>query len=115
MRPWDALVDAATVVWLSAFTVGMMYEKYSGVTDTINLSLLPVFVADLYVGYRRMGNFRKFLRDGWLDVLAVIPFLRVLRVIRAARILRLARARRVEKALKALKKAQRLAQRRTVK
>ncbi len=112
MRPWDALVDAATVVWLSAFTVGMMYEKYSGVTDTINLSLLPVFVADLYVGYTRVGNLRKFLRDGWLDVLAVIPFLRV---IRAARILRLARARRVEKALKALKKAQRLAQRRTVK
>ena len=112
MRPWDALVDAATVVWLSAFTVGMMYEKYSGVTDTINLSLLPVFVADLYVGYRRMGNFRKFLRERWLDVLAVIPFLMV---IRAARILRLARARRVEKALKALKKAQRLAQRRTVK
>ncbi len=112
MRPWDALVDAVTVVWLSAFTVGMMYEKYSGVTDTINLSLLPVFVADLYVGYTRVGNLRKFLRERWLDVLAVIPFLRV---IRAARILRLARARRVEKALKALKKAQRLAQRRTVK
>ena len=81
-------------------------------TDTINLSLLPVFVADLYVGYTRVGNLRKFLRERWLDVLAVIPFLRV---IRAARILRLARARRVEKALKALKKAQRLAQRRTVK
>jgi len=112
MRPWDALVDAATVVWLSAFTVGMMYEKYSGVMDAINLSLLPVFVADLYVGYTRVGNLRKFLRERWLDVLAVIPFLRV---IRAARILRLARARRVEKALKALKKAQRLAQRRTVK
>ena len=104
MRPWDALVDAVTVVWLSAFSVGMMYEKYSGVTDTINLSLLPVFVADLYVGYTRVGNLRKFLRERWLDVLAVIPFLRV---IRAARILRLARARRVEKALKALKKAQR--------
>ena len=55
MRLWDELVDAATVVWLSAFTVGIMYEKYSSVTDMINLSLLPVFVADLYVGYRRMA------------------------------------------------------------
>lgn len=115
MRLWDAFVDAATVVWLSAFTVGMLYEKYSSVTDMINLLLLPAFVADLYVGYRRMGNLWMFLRKRWLDVLAAIPFLRVLRVIRAARILRLARARKVEKALKAFKKAQRLAQRRTVK
>ena len=67
----------------------------------INLSLLPVFIADLYVGYMRVGDLRTFLRKRWLDVLAAVPFLRVLRVARAARILRLACARRVEGALKA--------------
>ena len=68
----------------------------------INLSLLPVFIADLYVGYMRVGDLRTFLRKKVVGCPAAVPFIRVLRVARAARILRLACARRVEGALKAV-------------
>ena len=89
---WDEFVDLVTVVWLFVFVIGLVYPDYSSVTDTINLGLLPVFIADLYVGYRRTGDLRTYIRKKWLDILLVIPFLRILRIIRIIRVVKTVKA-----------------------
>ncbi len=59
--------------------------------QTALLALLPIYVVDLGVQYRRVGSFRLFLKRHWLTILMTIPYLRVLRLARLARLTRVMR------------------------
>ena len=91
---WDIFVDVVTFIWLGVFVsdIAMSLGDASGV---VLLSLLPIYVADLGVQYRRVGNLRGFLRKHWLTILMTIPYLRVLRLLRLARLLRTLRLFRI--------------------
>ncbi len=98
-------VDFVTVVWLIVFVFGFVFSEYSEVAGNINLFLLPVFVADLYVGYRRSGSFKYFVRRKWLDILMVIPYFRIFRILRVMRAIRAVRAARAVRASRSVRGA----------
>lgn len=98
-------VDFVTVVWLIVFVFGFVFPEYSEVAGNINLFLLPVFVADLYVGYRRSGSFKYFIRRKWLDILMVVPYFRIFRILRVMRAVRAARAVRASRSVRGALKA----------
>ncbi len=91
---WDYFVDVVTFIWLGVF-VADIATQLGGASEVVLLSLLPVYVADLAVQYRRAGNLRDFLRKHWLTILMTIPYLRVLRLLRLARLLRTLRLFRI--------------------
>ena len=91
---WDRFVDAVTFVWLGVFALGIVGTR-GQVLDTVLLALLPIYVVDLVVQYRRVGSFKLFLRRHWLTILMTIPYLRVLRFARLVRALRFLRVARV--------------------
>ena len=93
---WDRFVDCVTVIWLVIFFTNI--AKPETIPKSIEYGLLSIFVADLVVKYRRVSNFRVFIRRHWSDILMVIPYFRILRffrLIRFIRILRVARIARV--------------------
>ncbi len=125
---WNVFVDLVTVVWLFFFILGFVEPSLEELCGNINLGLLPIFVLDLVVRYRRVGNLKLFLRHHWFDIIIVIPyfrFLRVLRILRAARVARTVKAAKavktmklevkylasIEKWVKAVKKAKRILKR----
>ena len=67
-----------------------------------NIVILSVFVADVWVSYRKVRSLKLFVKKHWLDILMVIPYFRVFRI---ARILRLARFVRIARAAKAIQPA----------
>ena len=87
---WDRFVDVVTLVWLGVFAAEFVAPFDE--TGMILLSLLPVYVVDLGVQYRRVGNLSRFLKADWLTILMVIPYFRVLRLVRLFRLLRAMRA-----------------------
>jgi len=95
LRSWDRLVDLVTVVWLGFFVVGLV-DPGELVTN-VQLGLLGVFVADLVVKYRRVGNLKLFFHNHWLDILMVIPYFRIFRILRLLRLLRVLKAGKLAK------------------
>ena len=103
---WDRFIDLVTVVWLGIFALGLAAPQ--GWESDVLLYVIPVYVVDLGVKYRRVGNVRRFVREHWLTILMVIPYLRVLRLLRVLRVLRVARAGRVLRSSGAWRRLRRL-------
>ena len=59
--------------------------------ELIGDAITAIFVVELFFRYLAFGNWRRFLAEHWLDVLATIPLFRVFRTARALRLLRLFR------------------------
>lgn len=59
--------------------------------ELINEAINVVFVFELILRWLAATSFRVFLRDHWIDILAVLPLLRVFRLGRAFRLVRLLR------------------------
>ena len=55
---WRLVVDIATVAWLLLFVLTLLANGlFDGpVVATLNVALLSVFIADLVVTYRRVGE-----------------------------------------------------------
>lgn len=53
--------------------------------------ITAIFIVELTLRFFGFGNWRRFLREHWLDVLATVPLFRVFRTARALRLLRLFR------------------------
>lgn len=105
MLRWDRIVDVVTIVWLFFFVLGSIRADLESLCDTINLSLLPIFIADLILKYKRVGKIKTFLRHHWFDILITIPyfrFLRSLRILRISRVIKTARTVKVVKGYKTI-------------
>ena len=96
---WDRFIDLVTVFWLGLFVTEFI-APLGQASEIILLSLIPVYVADLVVKYRRVRNLRRFVKEQWLTILMVIPYFRVLRLIRLFRLVRILRVARAGRALK---------------
>ena len=90
---WVRFVDYVTVIWLAIFITNI--AKPGTIPEGVEYGLLSVFVADLVVKYRRVSNFRVFMRRHWSDILMVIPYFRIFRVFRLIRLIRILRVARI--------------------
>jgi len=100
---WSRLVDIVTIIWLIIFILGFFASP--ALADALrmaNITILSVFVVDLWVSYRKVRSLPIFLKRHWLDILMVIPYFRIFRV---ARILRLARFIRIARGVKIVRSA----------
>lgn len=95
---WDRTIDAVTYAWLGVFTAQFFVSE--PILDSFLIWSLPIYVVDLGVKYKRVGNVRTFLREHWVSILLTIPWLRVLRILRFLRLLRLIRVGRLGRILK---------------
>lgn len=100
---WDRFVDLISVVWVGIFILGQIYSRWRYMCDNINIFLLSIFVADLVVKYRKVHNWKVFLKRHWWDILIVIPYFRIFRVLKSLRILRVLRIGRSVKVVKTTK------------
>ena len=92
------------IIWLGLFaTTFFVSEELIFQLEFILLILLTVFVVDLIILYRKSKNLKDFFKTYWLDILMVIPYLRVIRIFRLLRVLKVMRASRVVKILKVFK------------
>ncbi|MBS3097289.1 ion transporter [Candidatus Woesearchaeota archaeon] len=90
---WDYAVLFAVVlalvnlIWTAFFDV----TNYSWLISYIDYFVLAIFFVDLVVLYRKAEGFADFLKNDWLDIVAVIPLgnmFRITKVFRFVRILR---------------------------
>lgn len=101
MLSWSKIVDVVTVIWLAIFIFGFFVSpSLAHILRMVNIAILSVFLADLWVSYRKVRSISIFVKQHWFDILMVIPYLRVFRI---ARILRLARFTRIAKMAKVSK------------
>lgn len=54
--------------------------KYHLFIEFLHFFILTVFILDLVFKYLRIRTFKKFLRECWLDILAVFPFYLLFRI-----------------------------------
>ncbi len=100
-KVWILFVDVVTVVWLAAFVT----EWFSSSTlaqsrcSLVTLWLLPVFVCDLIVLFRKEDDFKTFIKKRWFDVLLVIPYFRVFRIFRIVRMLKVLKILKLRRSL----------------
>ncbi len=104
---WDDVILFAVSITFIVLILQLFFDV-SGYESIINIAdwvIIAVFAADLVIIYRRTGDFRKFLRSSWLDIIAVIPLgmaFRLAKVVRFARILKFAsKAQKASRAAKA--------------
>ena len=96
---WDRFVDTVTLAWLGIFVADLTVAQHDALAVVL-ISVLPVYVLDLGVRYRRSGTLGRFVREHWFSILMVIPYLRVLRLFRLLRLLRLLRVLRIGRLLR---------------
>lgn len=57
--------------------IALKYELYIAIFDYI---LISAFIIDLIFKYFRIRNIPRFLRESWMDIIAIFPFFLVFRV-----------------------------------
>lgn len=101
---WVEFSIAALVLTSVALTLGELALEMTGVrlTDSrmvtlraVNDLITCVFVIELSLRYFAATSKMRFLREFWIDILAVLPLFRVFRAWRALRLLRLVRILRL--------------------
>lgn len=93
------VVEAGVGVLIVVSVVLTVFELATGQGDVqlglANDIITVVFAIELTLRALASRNKRRFLREYWLDILAVLPLFRIFRVMRALRLLRLLRMLRV--------------------
>lgn len=83
--PW--LIIVILVIIISEFFFKDIAEKYSLLIDLLDGFIIFVFVLDLIFKYIRAKNIPDFLKNSWLDIIAVFPFFLFFRAIEGIRTL----------------------------
>ncbi len=105
LNPWDWLVLVVAVVSLLLVVLETFLHippQALSVLRTVDTLSCLVFLADVFVRWRREGYAAQYWRWAWLDVLASIPFEPAFRSLQAIRIYRFVRLFRVLKKLNTL-------------
>jgi hypothetical protein len=105
LNPWDWLVLVVAVVSLLLVMLETFLHIPPGVLSvlrTVDTLSCVVFLADVFVRWRREKYAANYWRWAWIDVLASIPFEPAFRSLQAIRIYRFIRLVRVLKKLSTL-------------
>jgi hypothetical protein len=105
LNPWDWLVLVVAVVSLLLVVLETFLHIPPGalsVLRTVDTLSCVIFLADVFVRWRRENYTGKYWRWAWIDVLASIPFEPAFRSLQAIRIYRFIRLIRILKKLSTL-------------
>ncbi len=100
-KPWVELTVAVLIVLSVVLTLGEYALEGRDVPQLlnavvwVNFALTWIFVVELVARFAASTSWRRFLKEYWIDILAVIPWFRVFRFGRAVRLLRLIRILRL--------------------
>lgn len=79
----DMIVPYALVVLFISLTAEIIYPEnlapYALQLAILDWSIIFIFLVDLTFKFRKIGNFSRFIKKYWLDVIATIPFFVVFR------------------------------------
>ncbi|MFW6220749.1 MAG: hypothetical protein ACOC3X_03665 [Nanoarchaeota archaeon] len=80
---------------LKSFFLEFLNNNFIILLNALDFFIWFIFLADLFFIYYKVGNFKLFLKTGWLDILATFPpimvfetFFRFFKLFRAIKILR---------------------------
>jgi hypothetical protein len=80
----DYLIPPSLVVLLGIIIIELFFhdiaDTYHTLVITLDYIVVGIFVFDLYFKYQRIRNVEKFLKEAWLDILAVFPFFLLFRI-----------------------------------
>lgn len=94
-KTWNILIDITTAAWLGIFILSLARPAHAWWTAPASAVIGAIYLAELAVIFRKSAGWRDFLRRAWLDLLMLIPFVRILRIGRVARLLRIKRLARL--------------------
>src|SRR3989344_2134788 len=81
----DKIIPYLILVLLAVIIIDLFFnnlaEQYKIQISLIDGFIILVFVIDLIYKYNRVRNFPKFVKEYWLEILAVLPFYLIFRVI----------------------------------
>lgn len=93
MKEWVHKVELAIdwlIPWCIFVLLGIIISEifFYGFAERIHLIIvvldyfvLSIFIFDLYFKYMRIRNIKNFVRECWLDILAVFPFFLLFRMV----------------------------------
>jgi len=96
MKPWlhkvEVIVDRLIpylVVVLAGIIISELFfrefaEEHRLAIDILDYIIISIFVIDLVFKYIRIRNLKKFLKECWLDIIAVFPFFLIFRLVEEA-------------------------------
>ena len=61
-------------------------DRYLYWFDLFDILLISVFFLDLFFKYQRVRNMKAFLKEYWLDIIAIIPFFLIFRFLEIFRL-----------------------------
>jgi len=99
--PWveltvAALIIASVMLTLAEYALeGYGNPQLLNIVVWVNFGLTWVFVVELLLRYAASTSLRRFFKEYWIDILAVIPWFRVFRFGRVVQLLRLIRVLRL--------------------
>jgi hypothetical protein len=92
MKPWlhkvESFVDRAipyTLIVLTAIIITEIFfkefaEHYALYLEILDYTIIAFFVVDLIFKYLRIRKFKQFIKECWLDIIAVFPFVLFFRI-----------------------------------
>ena len=79
-----SLVIASMILFIVEMTCNLS-EHALHIIEYVHLAVLVAFIIDLYLEYRRIGNFKKFIKKYWFEILIMIVFSSLGRIFRVVR------------------------------
>jgi len=80
----DRLVPFAVILLLFIIIIEFFFhsiaDTYHTIIQTLDYTLLGIFILDLIFKYQRIKKINRFLRECWLDIIAIFPFFLIFRV-----------------------------------
>ena len=73
-------VIALLIVIILEFFFAEIAEAYHTAISIADYSIVGIFILDLIFKYLRIKKFKNFLKECWLDIIAVFPFFLIFRV-----------------------------------
>ncbi len=73
-------VIALLIILILEFFFGEIAETYHTAISITDYTIVGVFILDLIFKYLRIRKFKNFLKECWLDIIAVFPFFLIFRV-----------------------------------
>ena len=76
--PWAVI--ALLIVLIIEFFFHDIADKYHAIINIADYAILIIFSIDLIFKYLRIRKFEKFIKECWLDIIAIFPFFLIFRV-----------------------------------
>ena len=68
------------IILVLEFFFAEIAETYPTVISITDYTIVGIFIADLFFKYLRIKKFKNFLKECWLDIIAIFPFFLIFRV-----------------------------------